>query len=60
MKVKVLDLENPGIYGAEFITIGKVYDAIDELDSQGSIGIVDDSGLVSALFHGEFEVVNED
>jgi hypothetical protein len=53
IKVKVIALDQPD----DPFTIGKVYDAWG-LNGFGSVDIIDDNGKESALFSGEFEVVD--
>lgn len=55
-KVKVIKLDEhqPGDQG---FTIGKVYEASGLVDSLLAIDVIDDKGLVSALFEGEWERV---
>lgn len=54
-KVKVIKLDDQ-VPGDQCLTIGNVYDAWDE--SFGMVNIIDDNGLESALFDGEWERVN--
>lgn len=36
------------------LTIGKQYVVTDKVDRNGAVGIIDNNGLGSALFHGEW------
>lgn len=40
-------------------TVGKIYET-DDVVSNGSIFVNDDGGRHSALFNGEFEVINDE
>jgi hypothetical protein len=56
MKVRVIKIEQKSA-DDQYITIDKVYEAWD-LDRQNSVSITDDNGKESALFDGEWELVD--
>lgn len=55
-KVKVIDIKEMQ-QGEQFITLNKIYDAWDQ--QCGNVFIMDDLGNESALFEGEYEVLND-
>lgn len=58
LKVIKLDIMQGDSIDEQNFTIGKIYTTDDEV-SKGSVFVVDDKGMESALFEGEFEVIEE-
>ncbi|MNW17961.1 hypothetical protein D3C71_2173350 [compost metagenome] len=56
MKVKIVTLLVK--YGSfDTFTVDKIYDVVEEPNFNGTVGILDDNGELSALWVDEYEVV---
>lgn len=57
MRVKLVKL-NKHYLNDQTVTVGNIYNT-DRIDQEGDVQIIDDLGVTSYLFKGEFEVIEE-